>query len=216
LLKRLFILPNKIEFLFVFISISNVDFNTCSMNLPNELCDMNLSNEICEMNLFETNLQNEVFEKGVSEATSVTGYLHNPCITLGKSSESSLKENQEYSRQMIFGSFHQSDARFSQFSRGSQCTCMALTMLIKCYEGFSFTSEFLDQTIVLGDQIYRNVVESLQRQNKFLHKLLKFDELPQNVTLGENHHFIEKCDTLWGLVVSVKVRTVRLKLYISL
>jgi hypothetical protein len=141
------------------------------MNLPNELCDMNLSNEICEMNLhnelFETNLQNEVFEKGLYEATSVTGCLHSPCIISQKSSESSLRENQECSRQMIFGSFHQSDARFSQFSRGSQCTCMALTMLIKCYEGLSFTSEFLDQTIVSGDQIYRNVVESLQNRNKF-------------------------------------------------
>jgi hypothetical protein len=104
-------------------------------------------------------------------------------------------------RQMIFGSFHQGDTRFSPFSRGSQCTCMALTMLLKSYEGFSFTSEFLDKTILAGDHIYQDVVQSLQKQNKFQHKLLKFDELPKNVTLGENHHCIQKFDTIWGLAI---------------
>jgi hypothetical protein len=103
--------------------------------------------------------------------------------------------------EMIFGSFYQGDARFSTFSRGSQCTCMALTMLLKCYEGYSFTSEFLDQVVIAGDQIYKTVIESLQKQKKIQHKLLKFDELPQNVTLGENHHLIQKFDTIWGLAV---------------
>jgi hypothetical protein len=170
------------------------------MNLSHEFCDMNLPDEICEMNLLdEFNLQSDVVDQCVSESACNIEALSSACsksdINISKVS------SQRFSRQMIFGSFHQGDLRFSPFSRGSQCTCMALTVLMKCYEGFSFTSEFLDQTIIAGDQIYKIVVENLQKQKKFLHKLLKFDELPQNVTLGENHHIIQKFDTIWGLVV---------------
>lgn len=77
------------------------------------------------------------------------------------------EEKQVCARKLIFGSFHQGDDRFSLFSRGSQCTCNALTMLVKCYEGFSCTSEFIDNTLISGDQLYVTVVKSLQEKGKF-------------------------------------------------
>ncbi|XP_062586254.1 uncharacterized protein LOC134247866, partial [Saccostrea cucullata] len=86
--------------------------------------------------------------------------------------------------------------------RGSQCTCNALVMLIKSYEGFSFSTEFIDSTLIAGDQVYVMLVKNLQQRQMFLNKLLKLDELPSNLTLGENHHVIEKFETMWGLLVS--------------
>ncbi|XP_062602755.1 E3 ubiquitin-protein ligase BRE1A-like [Saccostrea cucullata] len=110
--------------------------------------------------------------------------------------------NQVCNTKFVFGSFHQGDARFSSFSRGSQCTCNALTILIKSYEGFSFSTEFIDSTLIAGDQVYVMLVKNLQQRQMFLNKLLKLDELPSNLTLGENHHVIEKFETMWGLLVS--------------
>lgn len=107
-----------------------------------------------------------------------------------------------YQRKLVIWSFHQEDTRFSSFSRRSQCTCSAFTMLIKCYEGFSFTTEFLDNNLIAGDQVYTTVVKNLMQKQIFHNKLLNFDELPSNLTLGENHHVIHKFDTIWGLVVS--------------
>lgn len=112
------------------------------------------------------------------------------------------KDNQVCTTKLVFGSFHQGDAKFSSFSRGSQCTCNALTMLIKCYEGFSFATQFIDSTLIAGDKVYTMLVKSLQQKQMFHNKLLNFDELPSNITLGENHHVILKLDTIWGLVVS--------------
>ena len=166
------------------------------MNLHNEL-EMNLLNELCEtilcQNSAEMNLQNNV-QKNLTNNDSLTKTIQNhlqPC-----------EDNLVYQRKLVFGSFHQGDTRFSSFSRGSQCTCNALTMLIKCYEGFSFTTEFLDSTLIAGDQVYTTVVKSLMQKKIFHNKLLNFDELPSNLTLGENHHVIHKFDTIWGLVVS--------------
>lgn len=79
---------------------------------------------------------------------------------------------------------------------------IALTMVIKSYEEFSFISEFIDRTLISGDQIYVKVVNDLQQKGDFLNKLLNFDELPVNLTLGENHHAIQKFNSIWGLVVS--------------
>lgn len=79
---------------------------------------------------------------------------------------------------------------------------IALTMVIKSYEEFSFISEFNDRTLISGDQIYVKVVNDLQQKGDFLNKLLNFDELPVNLTLGENHHAIQKFNSIWGLVVS--------------
>ena len=75
-------------------------------------------------------------------------------------------------------------------------------MLLKSYEGFSFTTEFIDRTLIAGDMLYGVTLKRLQAKGKFLHKLLQFDELPMNVTLGDNHHVIKKHDLIWGLAVS--------------
>lgn len=55
--------------------------------------------------------------------------------------------------------------------------------------------------IPLGRQMSLQKRLDLQKE-MYLNKLLKFDELPSNLTFGENHHIIEKFETMWGLLVS--------------
>lgn len=75
-------------------------------------------------------------------------------------------------------------------------------MLIKSEEECSFTSKFIDRTLISRDQIYAKVVNDLQQKGDFLNKLLNFDELPVNLILVENHHVIQKFYSIWGLVFS--------------
>lgn len=103
---------------------------------------------------------------------------------------------------VVFGSFHQGSMRFSSFSRGNQCTCNSLMMLSNSYENFSFTSSFLDQTLLKGDNLYNTVVGNLQSVGKLKSRLLMFDELPIHIDSGENHHMVDKFDTLFGLLVT--------------
>ncbi|XP_061178430.1 uncharacterized protein LOC133187077 [Saccostrea echinata] len=170
---------------------------TCQTNLINELCEKDLLNECAEKNL-----QNNVEKKLTNNALFTKTVLHNFGVMAEEGKSLTHEDNQVCNRKLVFGSFHQGDARFSSFSRGSQCTCNALTMLIKSYEGFSFSTEFIDGTLIAGDQVYIMLVKNLQQKQMFLNKLLKFDELPSNLTLGENHHVIETFETIWGLLVS--------------
>ncbi|XP_062584589.1 uncharacterized protein LOC134246276, partial [Saccostrea cucullata] len=103
---------------------------------------------------------------------------------------------------LVFGSFHQGSMRFSSFSRGNQCTCNSLMMLSNSYENFSFTSSFLDQTLLKGDNLYSTAVKNLQSAGNFKSRLLMFDELPLHIDSGENHHIVDKFDTLFGLLVT--------------
>ena len=103
---------------------------------------------------------------------------------------------------IVFGSFHQGNTKFSSFSRGNQCSCNSLIMLVNSYENFSFSSGFLDQTLVKGDSLYNTILQKLQGEGKVKSKLLMFDELPTQIGTGKNHHKVDKFDTLYGLLVT--------------
>ena len=63
---------------------------------------------------------------------------------------------------IIYGSFHQNDKRFSELSRGFQCTCNALCMLTysSCHE--IDNSLVLDQILYDGDTLYKRTINSLK------------------------------------------------------
>ncbi|XP_062615034.1 uncharacterized protein LOC134276764 [Saccostrea cucullata] len=64
------------------------------------------------------------------------------------------------------------------------------------------THALQDQTLLKGDNLYNTVVKNLQRAGKLKSRLLMFDELPIHIDSGENHHMVEKFDTLFGLLVT--------------
>ena len=69
---------------------------------------------------------------------------------------------------LVFGSFHQNDGRFSEFSRGYQCTCNALCMLSYAHCGDVGNSMVLDKVLCEGDALYQTVIRKLKSDGKFI------------------------------------------------
>ena len=84
---------------------------------------------------------------------------------------------------IIYGSFHQNDKRFSELSRGFQCTCNALCMLTysSCHEIDS--SVVLDEVLYEGDTLYKRTINNLKAQAKFVHSLLSLEEIPDIIEI---------------------------------
>ncbi|CAL4135336.1 unnamed protein product [Meganyctiphanes norvegica] len=95
------------------------------------------------------------------------------------SGQRSFREDGE----VVFGSHHQGEDMFGEFSRGSQCTCMALMMLISASEDFQFNRYFVDRVMKRGDILYTTVVIDLKTEGRFVDKLLSLDELPTSVSV---------------------------------
>ena len=101
--------------------------------------------------------------------------------------------------QIIFGSFHQNDKRFHDQSRGFQCTCNALCMLV-CEE---IPNSFeLDKILYAGDALYNTTVNSLKAQNKFVQSLLSLEEIPDSLEIETGQVFIEKQPIDCGFLVN--------------
>ena len=84
---------------------------------------------------------------------------------------------------IIYGSFHQNDKRFSELSRGFQCTCNALCMLTysSCHE--IDNSLVLDEILYDGDTLYKCTINNLKAQAKFVHSLLSLEEIPDIIKI---------------------------------
>ena len=101
--------------------------------------------------------------------------------------------------QIIFGSFHQNDNRFLDQSRGFQCTCNALCMLV-CEEIQS--SSELDKILYTGDALYNTTVNSLKAQGKFVNSLLSLEEIPHTLEFESVNYLVEKQPITCGTLVS--------------
>ena len=101
--------------------------------------------------------------------------------------------------QIIFGSFHQNDNRFLDQSRGFQCTCNALCMLV-CEE--IQNSLELDKILYAGDALYNTTVNSLKAQGKFVKSLLSLEEIPDTLEFESVNFLVEKQPITCGTLVS--------------
>ena len=101
--------------------------------------------------------------------------------------------------QIIFGSFHQNDRRFHDQSRGFQCTCNALCMLVCDEIPNSFE---LDKILYAGDALYNTTVNSLKARNKFVQSLLSLEEIPDTLEIETGQVFIEKQPIDCGFLVN--------------
>ena len=78
---------------------------------------------------------------------------------------------------LVFGSFHQNNGRFSEHSRGYQCTCNALCMLSYAHDN----SMVLDKVFCEGDALYQKVIRKLKSDGKFIQHLLSLEEIPDDL-----------------------------------
>ena len=102
---------------------------------------------------------------------------------------------------IIYGSFHQNDKRFSELSRGFQCTCNALCMLTysSCHE--IDNSLVLDEILYDGDTLCKCTINNLKAQAKFVHSLLSLEEIPDIIEIEKGQFVVEKQPIVSGILV---------------
>ena len=105
---------------------------------------------------------------------------------------------------LVFGSFHQSDVRFSEQSRGYQCTCNALCMLSysSCLD--IEKSSILDKVLCEGDVLYRSVINKLREDGKFIHHLLTLEEIPDGFKVEIGKFTSEKLPIVSGVLLDTQ------------
>ena len=105
---------------------------------------------------------------------------------------------------LLFGSFHQNDVRFSERSRGYQCTCNALCMLSYATCMDTEKSFILDKVLCEGDTLYKSVIEKLKSEGKFIHCLLNLEEIPDDFNIEIGKFMTEKLPIKSGLLVDTE------------
>ena len=105
---------------------------------------------------------------------------------------------------LVFGSFHQNDVRFSEQSRGYQCTCNALCMLSYSLCDNVYTSLILDEVLCEGDVLYQTVINRLKSKGKFVHHLLSLEEIPDNFEIKMGKFTVEKRPILCGPLIDTQ------------
>ena len=105
---------------------------------------------------------------------------------------------------LVFGSFHQNDVRFSEQSRGYQCTCNALCMLSysSCLD--IEKSSILDKVLCEGDVLYRSVINKLREDGKFMHHLLTLEEIPDDFKVEIGKFTSEKLPIVSGVLLDTQ------------
>ena len=105
---------------------------------------------------------------------------------------------------LVFGSFHQNDVRFSEQSRGYQCTCNALCMLSysSCLD--IEKSSILDKVLCEGDVLYRSVINKLREGGKFIHHLLTLEEIPDDFKVEIGKFTSEKLPIVSGVLLDTQ------------
>ena len=105
---------------------------------------------------------------------------------------------------LVFGSFHQNDGRFSEHSRGYQCTCNALCMLSYAHCGDVDNSMVLDKVLYEGDALYQKVIRKLKSDGKFIQHLLSLEEIPDDFEVEIGKFTLEKFRIVSGPLIDTQ------------
>ena len=105
---------------------------------------------------------------------------------------------------IIFGIFHQNDARFSEQSRGYQCTCNALCMLSYSLCHDIDNGLILDEVLCEGDALYQTVISRLKSGGKFMNQLLSLEEIPDEFEVKIGKFSVEKLPIVCGPLVDTQ------------
>ena len=190
-------LENSLEYLH---RISHRTHSEVSHRASLEFCHENLSENT--PSVFKHSVKDISKRNSMNKLSQKDGLPSPSCIEVNTSrkksqhiDESSVHEN------TYFASHNQADTMYSSFSRGSQCTCMSLSMILSLQDETHFSTDTLDLVLHHGDNLYRKVVLDLQNAGKFTNSLLSFDELPLALQYRESYFSLVKHTTVYGLPV---------------
>ena len=155
----------------------------CETNSVQPHCETNSVQTHSETNsvnkLGETNSVNKLCDTQFESEACQDERVAHPCHVEKTSSENSGQAHDvSETENTYFASHNQADTMYSSFSRGSQCTCMSLSMILSLQDETCFSTNALDLVLHHGDNLYRKIVLDLQNTGKFRNSLLSFDELP--------------------------------------
>ena len=105
---------------------------------------------------------------------------------------------------LVFRSFHQNDVRFSEQSRGYQCTCNALCILSYSLCLDVDNSLMLDKVLCEGDALYQTVISNLKTDGKFVQHLLSLEEIPDDFEVEIGKFTIEKFEIKSGPLIDAQ------------
>ena len=105
---------------------------------------------------------------------------------------------------LVFRSFHQNDVRFSEQSRGYQCTCNALCILSYSLSLDVDNSLMLDKVLCEGDALYQTVISNLKTDGKFVQQLLSLEEIPDDFEVEIGKFTIEKFEIKSGPLIDAQ------------
>ena len=105
---------------------------------------------------------------------------------------------------LVFGSFHQNDVRFSEQSRGYQCTCNALCILSYSLCLDVDNSLVLDKVLCEGGALYQTVISNLKTDGKFVQQLLSLEEIPDDFEVEIGKFTIEKFEIKSGPLIDAQ------------
>ena len=141
-----------------------------------------------------TSQQNEEFKRNVTAQHQLSSDPLEVCSDNDVACYQAIRSSELLwnASDLVFGSFHQNDGRFSEHSRGYQCTCNALCMLSYAHCGDVDNSMELDKVLYEGDALYQAVIRQLKSDGKFSQHLLNLEEIPDDFEVEIGKFTLEK------------------------
>ena len=146
---------------------------------------------VCPVNTSE---QNEEHDRNVTAQHHLSSDPLEICLDNDVACYEAIRSSEQLrnASDLVFGSFHQNDGRFSEHSRGYQCTCNALCMLSYAHCGDVDNSMVLDKVLWEGDALYQTVIRKLKSEGKFIQHLLSLEEIPDDFEVEIGKFTVEK------------------------
>ena len=174
------------------------------MDIKWQPCNKELSEResiaVCPVNTFQ---QNEEHDRNVTAQHHLSSDPLEICSDNDVACYQAIRSSEKLwnASDLVFGSFHQNDGRFSEHSRGYQCTCNALCMLSYAHCGDVDNSTVLDKVLCEGDALYQTVIRKLKSDGKFIQHLLSLEEIPDDFELEIGKFSLEKIRIVSGPLI---------------
>ena len=158
---------------------------------------------VCPVN---TSQQNEEHDRNVTAEHHLSSDPLEICSDTDVACYQAIRSSERLwnASDIVFGSFHQNDGRFSEHSRGYQCTCNALSMLSYAHCGDVDNSMVLDKVLCEGDSLYQTVIRELKSNGKFIHHLLSLEEIPDDFEVEIGKFTLEKIRIVSGSLIDTQ------------
>ena len=155
---------------------------------------------VCPVNTFQ---QNEEHDRNVTAQHHLSSDPLEICSDNDVACYQAIRSSERLwnASDLVFGSFHQNDGRFSEHSRGYQCTCNALCMLSYAHCGDVDNSTVLDKVLCEEDALYQTVFRKLKSDGKFIQHLLSLEEIPDDFELEIGKFSLEKFRIVSGPLI---------------